>query len=139
MFQYEGKIIAKGIVRIENERFFGGVVCYVDDIEVFDEGIMADEIRAFYQEFMKINSAAQRIPLGYLPEVLKSFGEKRKEKIIKLGENESFYCNASEGNRIEFPVPRSSLSSTLVRHISFVISFIAFKKFLYVGFSYTML
>lgn len=88
---------------------------------------------------MKINSAAQRIPLGYLPEVLKLFGEKRKEKNIKLGENESFYCNPSEGNRIEFPVPRSSLSSTLVRHISFVISFIAFKKSLYVGFSYTML
>lgn len=86
----------------------------MDDIEVFDEGIMADEIRAFYQEFMKFNSAAQRIPLEYLPEVLKLFGEKRKEEIIKLGENESFYCNPSEGNRIEFPVPRSSLSSTLV-------------------------
>lgn len=104
LFQYGGKIIAKGKVNIE--KFFWGKGYYLDEIEVLDDGITTKDIKSFYREFKKFNSTAQRIPLTYLSEILNYFEKKKKIENIKLGENESFFCNQAEGNKIEYYVTK---------------------------------
>lgn len=105
LFQYERKIIAKGIVYIEKEAWWGDSY-YVDDIVIFDDGITANDIKKIFGQFKKFNSSAQRIPLEYLPEISKLFDEKIKVENIKLSDKESFFCNRSEGKRIEYYVTK---------------------------------
>lgn len=105
LFQYESKIIAKGTVYIEQSSW-GGFYYYLDDIVVLDEGITSKDLKNVFGKFKKFNSSAQRIPLEYLSEILELFNEKRKMENIELGEKDSFFCNRSEGNRIEYYVTK---------------------------------
>lgn len=104
LFQYEGKIIAKGNVHIEEKSW--GNCYYLDDILVFDEDITTADIKKIWGEFKKFNSTTQRIPLELLPNVLKLFDEKKQTENRKLGDKESFFLNRSEGNRVEYYVTK---------------------------------
>lgn len=105
LFQYNAKIIAKGNVCLIRGKF-GGTDYYTDEIEVFDEQITAMDIKTIWEDFKKFNSAAQKIPIKYLPAILELFNLKKKTKGLILSENESFFLNRAEGKKIEYYVTR---------------------------------
>lgn len=102
LFQYENRIIAKGTVYIEKGSW--GNTYYMDEITVLDESITSKDIKNIFTEFKKFNSSVQRIPLEYLPEILKLFSKKKKSEIIELSEKESFFAIAQK--EIEYYVTK---------------------------------
>lgn len=109
LFQYNGKIIAKGNVYLTNK--FLGTEYYTDEIVVLDELITATDIKNIWGEFKKFNSAAQRIPKKYLSAILELFDSKKKIENLRLGENESFSLNRAEGKKIEYYVTKYERNS----------------------------
>ena len=109
LFQYNSKIIAKARVCLTG-RFWGGssdfTQYYTDEIEVFDEEITATDIRNIWSDFKRFNSAAQIIPIKCLSEIQDLFVQHNTEKNLKLSDNESFYINRAEGNKIEYYVTK---------------------------------
>lgn len=109
LFQYNGKIIAKGTVHLEHKFLataFKVTAYYTDEIMILDEPITATDIKNIWTEFKKFNSAAQIIPKQYLPNILRLFGNKKKMELPQLNMNESFALNRAEGNKIEYYVSR---------------------------------
>lgn len=109
LFQYNGKIIAKGTVHLEYKFIAPALrvtAYYTDEIIILDEPITATDIKSIWTEFKKFNSAAQIIPKQYLPDILRLFVNKKKMEPPKLSSNESFALNRAEGNKIEYYVSK---------------------------------
>ncbi len=107
LFQYNGKIIAKARIHITFlERSFSYMRYYTDEIDVFEKEITEMDIKGIWNEFKKFNSASQIIPLKYLAEIQNLFHCHKIQKNVRLNDNESFYFNKTEGNKIEYYVTR---------------------------------
>lgn len=109
LFQYDGKIIAKGTVHLIQQFIataFRVTAYYTDEILILDEPITANDIKSIWTEFKRFNSVAQIIPKQYLPDILRLFVNKKKMELPKLYVNESFALNRAEGNKIEFYVSK---------------------------------
>lgn len=104
LFQYGGKIIAKAKVCIERNDWGSGY--YLDEINVLDEVIVAQEIKMIYKEFKRFNSVPQIIPIKYLSAIISLFDSKKRSDEFKAGDNESFYYNHTEGKKIEYYTTR---------------------------------
>ena len=104
LFQYGGQIIAKAKAHIKDETC--GSEYYTDEISVLDEPITAIEIKGIWENFKKFNSSPQRVPNEYWDKIIELFDSKRKIKETRLGENESFCLDATEGKRILYYLAR---------------------------------
>lgn len=110
LFQYDGKIIAKGNVCLIRDKL-GGTDYYTDEVEILDEQITAIDIKSIWVDFKKFNSAAQKIPIGYLSAILELFNQKKKTENLTLSEKESFFLNRTEGKKIEYYVTKYERNS----------------------------
>lgn len=104
LFQYGGQVIAKAMVHLERKSWYTDY--YTDEIEVLDEPITAKEIKEIWKEFKKFNSAAQKIPTKCLMPILELFDKKKKTLKVRLGENESFLLDSTEGKKIAYYVTK---------------------------------
>lgn len=104
LFQYNANIIAKGNVCLQDS--YWGTNYYTDEVMVLEEQITATDIKRIWKDFKKFNSAAQKIPIEYLSAILELCDRKKKTENLRLGENESYYFNRTEGKKVEYYVTK---------------------------------